>query len=178
MVTVGDKAPAFEFINQHNKRFHFPSNFRGKKVALSFLRHLGCPLCKEKVSELAELYSTMGDSNIELIVVVDGTQTRIENFVKRNNIPFHLVGDKEKKIYKLYGLSSGTFAQVVSPSVLKSSIRATFKGHIHGRFEGDEFQLPGDFIVDGDGKIVFAHYGTNIADSIKAEVLMKKLKEL
>ena len=37
-------------------------------------------------------------------------------------------------------------------------------GYTHGKYEGDEMQLPAVFVVSGEGKVLFAHYASAIAD--------------
>jgi len=39
-----------------------------------------------------------------------------------------------------------------------------FKGHLHGKFEGDEFQVPASFLLGPDGAVIYAHYGKDISD--------------
>ena len=40
----------------------------------------------------------------------------------------------------------------MNPRGLITAIQATFKGHLHGKFEGRETQLPATFVIDADKK--------------------------
>ena len=115
---------------------------------------------------------------VELFVVVESTPRRIQEYSKKEGIDFHLISDREKRIYQLYQVSRGSFGDFFFPSVLSASLRATFKGYFHGKFEGDEFQRPACFIVAPSGKLVYAKYGKNIADVINEEEFFKALAQL
>ena len=67
---------------------------------------------------------------------------------------------------------------MLAPNVLKESVKATLKGYMHGKFEGDEFQKPADFIIAPDGKILWAHYGKDISDSTPNELLIAELSRV
>ena len=178
MLELGKPAPEFEFENHKGERYKFPGDFSGKWLGLFFLRHLGCPLCKEKISELKENQARYQAEGVELFVLVESTPRRVQEYGKKEGIDFHLISDREKRIYQLYQVSRGSFGDFFSPSVLSASLRATFKGHFHGRFEGDEFQRPACFIVAPSGKLVYSKYGKNIAKIITEEEFFEVLKML
>jgi peroxiredoxin len=165
MLKVGDLAPAFEFESLEGKKVNFPADFKGKWVALHFLRHLGCPLCQEKLNELRANQQKYKDAGIELFVVVQSTEKRVKDFSLKKGMHF-LIGDHPRKLYQLYGAEKGNLAAFLAPSVMLASVRATLKGNLHGAFEGDELQKPALFIIAPDNRIAFIQYGKNIADII------------
>ena len=175
---AGSMAPSFEAQDAAGKQWKVPQEMGGKYLVLVFLRHLGCPLCMKHIDELnsdAMRFNVLGAS---VVVVVDGTAERVRGFVSKKNLAIALVGDREKKIYGTYGVERGKIAAVLAPNVLKESVKATLKGYMHGKFEGDELQKPADFIVAPDGKILWAHYGKDISDSTPNELLIAELNRL
>ena len=178
MLTTNIKAPEFKFKNQKEKEHNFPKDFAGKWCVLFFLRHLGCPLCQEKISELKKSYQKYLDENAEVFVVVEATEKRVKTFAQKKEINFQLIPDKEKKFYRAYQVGAGGIKEFLAPIVFKATLRATLKGHFHGRFEGSEFQKPACFIIDPKGNLVYAKYGKNIADVIGEKELFDKLEEL
>ena len=178
MLGVGDNAPKFEFEDQDGKKYLFPDGFKGKWLALFFLRHLGCPLCMEKLNALKGNFKQYRDSGIDLCVVVQSTPRRVTEYARDKGIPFHLIADHDKVFYDLYGVKRGGIGAFLAPSVMLASVRSTLKGNFHGKFEGDELQKPAAFLVDTQGKIVFADYGKNIADIVGEDEIFKMFNQL
>ncbi len=162
--SAGDNAPEFSFTDHTGAEYTYPADFSSGKLALFFLRHLGCPLCKDKLEELKTAWPDFKEKSITLAVVVQSTPKRVSGYAERVGFPFLLVPDREKRLYELFGLRKGGVREYMAPSVMGATIRATFKGHMHGRFEGDEFQVPGAFLLSPDGKVVHVHYGKNVSD--------------
>jgi len=175
---IGSKAPAFEAADAKGKQWKVPQELGGKYLVLVFLRHLGCPLCMKRVDELNSDVTRFDALGASVIAVVEGTSERVRTYASKKNLTISLVGDKEKKIYGTYGVERGKITAMLAPNVLRESIRATLKGYMHGKFEGDELQKPADFIVTPDGKIVWAHYGKNIGDSTPNDKLIEELSRI
>ncbi len=72
----GDKIEPFKVTDHSGKEWKFPDDFKGGKTAIFFLRHLGCPLCKEKVAELKGAAAKFEDKSVKLIVVVQSSPKR------------------------------------------------------------------------------------------------------
>jgi len=177
MLKVGDIAPAFEFESLEGRKVNFPTEFKGRWIALHFLRHLGCPLCLEKLKELRANQQKYKDAGIELFVVVQSTEKRVKDFSLKKGMHY-LIGDHPRKLYDLYGAEKGSVSALLAPSVMLASVRATLKGNLHGAFEGDELQKPALFIIGPDRRIAFIDYGKNIADIISEKDFFEILARL
>jgi len=174
----GDAAPTFEAEDANGHIWQIPDDFKNKPFILVFLRHLGCPLCMRRLDELKAEYSRFKGMGAELMVITQSTQERVRKYSAKKSIPYPLIGDKEKKIYSLFGVRSGGLGALLAPRVLKESAKATLKGYFHGPLEGDELLVPAEFIIGGDGKIAWAHYGSDISDSSPNEIILKELRAL
>ncbi len=175
---AGSTAPSFEVEDASGKVWKIPEGLEGRRLALVFLRHLGCPLCLRKVDELNADAARFDALNASIMVIVQGTGARVKSFSSKKNLKISLVADKEKKIYGMWGVERGGIGAFLAPKVLKESAKATLKGYMHGKFEGDELQKPADFIIAPDGKIEWAHYGRNVSDSTENEILIKELDRI
>lgn len=51
-------------------------------------------------------------------------------------------------------------------------------GFVHGKYEGNEQQLPAMFVVDPDGSVVYAHYAKNSIDMPTVEEMLRILDGL
>jgi peroxiredoxin len=163
-LTAGAKAPSFNFIDHAGKEWKYPDDFKDHKVAIFFLRHLGCPLCKEKVDELKASFAAFDAKKAALVAVVQSTPKRVADYAAKAALPYSLVPDREKRLYDLFDVKKGGLREFTAPAAFKATIRATFKGHLHGMFEGDEFQVPASFLLSGSGQVVYAHYGKDVSD--------------
>jgi peroxiredoxin len=174
MIAVGDAAPAFEVSDARGQPIALES-LRGRKAVIIFLRHLGCPICRMELAELKRRHGELEAKRAEVIVFVESADDSVAEFARRGDVKFRLVADPEKRIYAQYGIERGRLAAFFAPGALVSSLKATVRGHLHGRCEGSELQLPGDFIVDENGKIVFAHRGRHIGDNTSLDTLLARL---
>lgn len=148
------------------------SALRGKKTVLIFLRHLGCPICRMEIAELKRRAGEFHQAGAEVLVFVDSPDESVREFAAREDVKFRLVADPQHKIYAAYGIERGSLFDFLAPGAGARSLKATLKGHMHGRFEGSELQLPGDFVLDEQGKVLFAHRGAHIGDNTPLDPLL------
>jgi peroxiredoxin len=171
---VGDKVKDFSFVDQKGQEHFFPQEFAEAKLALIFLRHLGCPLCKMTLEDLQKNLDRFSAKNINTAVVVQSTPARVASYAEKENITFWLVSDLEKKLYQNFEVNPGGIKEFMAPAALRATVRATLKGHLHGAFEGNEFQVPASFLLGPDSKILYAYYGRDISDFGKVEDILAK----
>lgn len=174
MIAVGDAAPAFEVRDARGETVSLAA-LRGRKVVVIFLRHLGCPICRMELAELKRRHGELAAKNAEVIVFVESADESVAEFARRDDVKFRLVGDPDKRVYAQFGVERGKLAAYFAPGALASALKATVRGHMHGRCEGSELQLPGDFIVDENGRIAFAHRGRHIGDNTPLDALLAAL---
>ena len=175
-LSVGQPAPEFEARDQKDQLVAIPRGFTGKKVIVSFLRYLGCPLCRMKLDDLIQNYPAYAAAGAGLVAVVQSVPGHVKRFAERKKVPFSLLSDGERKLYKLYQVPVGGIKEFIAPPVLKATIQATLKGHMHGRFEGNELQIPADFVIGPNGTLSLVHYGKDISDFLPHEALLGALK--
>ncbi len=178
MLKIGDQAPKFEFEETGGKKNNFPDDFKGKWLGLFFLRTLACPICMQKIDELKKNEQKYRAEGVEPFIVVQSSAKRVKDYAAKKQIQLRLIGDLERKIYHQYGVEIGSLGAFFAPQVMTASIRATFKGHLHGMPEGNELQKPACFIIDPAGKLGFLEYGKNIADIITEDNFFKVLAAL
>ncbi|MBQ7081980.1 MAG: hypothetical protein IJM93_00350, partial [Oscillospiraceae bacterium] len=51
-------------------------------------------------------------------------------------------------------------------------------GFVHGKYEGNEQQLPAMFVVDPDGTVIYAHYAENSIDMPSVDEMLEILDGL
>lgn len=100
---VGDKAPLFEGLNQNNETIK-SYNFLGKKVVVFFYPKASTPGCTAEACNLRDNYERFLNKNYEVIGISADSVKRQKNFSDKNNLPFSLIADEEKKIINAFGV--------------------------------------------------------------------------
>lgn len=98
----GDKAPAFEGINQDGNTIRL-SDLKGKKVILYFYPKDDTPGCTAEACSLRDNYSELADRGFEVIGVSPDNEKSHIKFKSKYGLPYNLISDTEKKILKDYG---------------------------------------------------------------------------
>jgi thioredoxin-dependent peroxiredoxin len=90
---------------------------------------------------------------------------------------FHMVADKEKKMYKEYGVKSSFWGMMRGMTLrLPSVIKALALGYIPKNPNGQMMSMPADFLIDPSGKVILAYYGRDEGDHIPLKIIEEFLK--
>ena len=111
----------------------------------------------------------------QVVLVGMGTPSESAEFAAKFNVPFPLVADPEKKLYRKFKLKQMSTLGFFSPSVALKGVAAIVGGHGIGMPQGDIRQLAGVFIINTAGQIVFSHFSSNPADHPDAETIIAAL---
>ncbi len=96
------------------------------------------------------------------------------------NLPFPLVCDMKKELYKTFGLGRATYLGFFSPRVLFKFFVKVLSGWLPSlRYSKEDLlQLGGDFILMGSGEIKFAYRSDSPVDRPTAKNLVAELKKV
>ncbi len=100
---IGDKAPAFEGINQKNEKIH-SDTLRGKKVVLFFYPKASTPGCTLEACNLRDNHERFLAENYIVIGVSADSVKSQANFAEKQHLPYSLIADEDKKIIEAYGV--------------------------------------------------------------------------
>lgn len=98
----GDKAPAFEGINQDGNTIRL-NDLRGKKVILYFYPKDDTPGCTAEACSLRDNYAELAERGFEVIGVSPDNEKSHIKFKSKYSLPYNLISDTEKNILKEYG---------------------------------------------------------------------------
>jgi peroxiredoxin len=91
--------------------------------------------------------------------------------------PFPLLLDPAKEAYRRWGLGrTNLFGAVLSPELNVRYVKLLIKGERFLGLAPDMLQLGGDFVVDRQGRIAFAHALTNNGDHAAVPHLIDQLR--
>lgn len=102
-MNVGDKAPEVLGIDQDGKEILL-SSYRGKKLILYFYPKDSTSGCTAQACNLRDNYADLKKAGYEVIgVSVDGEKSH-QKFIEKNELPFTLIADTEKKLVEQFGV--------------------------------------------------------------------------
>ena len=102
-LTEGQKAPAFSGKDQNGKKITL-ADFKGKKVVLYFYPQDSTPTCTVQACNLRDNYALLNKEGFIVIGVSPDDEKSHKKFEKKNDLPFPLVADEDKKIVDKYNL--------------------------------------------------------------------------
>ena len=99
---VGDKAPSILGVNQDGKEIKL-ADFAGKKLVLYFYPKDSTPGCTAQACSLRDNYSELQKAGYEVIGVSADSASSHQKFISKQNLPFNLVADTDKKLSEIFG---------------------------------------------------------------------------
>ena len=100
---IGDKAPDFNTTDQDDNKVTL-SGFKGKKLVLYFYPKDSTPGCTVQACDLRDNYERLLSKGYKVLGVSADSAKRHKNFIEKNNLPFPLLMDEDKKIINDYGV--------------------------------------------------------------------------
>lgn len=166
-LTIGSTAPNFTAQALGGRKVDLAA-LRGRTVLLKFYRFATCPVCNLHMHRFIKDYGSLQALGLTTVVFYHSPEERLQ-MVNDDLPPFHLVPDPGKLVFRAYGVETG-LAGMISPAVMRDYVRALRAGFSPGMLSSDGGITgnPADFIVDAEGRVVFAHYGRHYADSLHA----------
>jgi len=157
-VSIGDYAPGFtlESVNMGTVSL---SSYKGERVVIIFSRYFGCPVCQLDFDEVLEYKDRIGEY-AEIIYLTQSNPESALSYIKDYEVDFPVVPvskDGDYGVYREYGV--GNFGIGTTIEILRRASKARKMGKVHGAYEGLETQSPADFVVDGEGRVIWAHKG-------------------
>jgi len=99
---VGDKAPSVLGVNQDGKEILLV-DFAGKKVVLYFYPKDNTPGCTAQACSLRDNYDKLRKAGYEVIGVSTDNAASHQKFIAKQNLPFPLIADTDKKLSDTFG---------------------------------------------------------------------------
>lgn len=102
-LSVGDKAPEFEGLNQFGEKISL-KDFKGKKLILYFYPKDDTPGCTAESCNLNDNYQYWLSKGFEVVGVSPDPVASHKKFAVKFGLGFNLVADPEADILKAYGV--------------------------------------------------------------------------
>ncbi|MFN7116107.1 MAG: SelL-related redox protein [Saprospiraceae bacterium] len=129
-------------------------------VMLVFLRQFGCTFCREALSDISKKRKEIEGLGMRLVFVHMTDNEIAERYFQRYELEEAThISDPDCKYYAAFGLVKNSITQLFGLQFfIRGFQAAVLEGHVPGPSLGDDFQMPGVFIIqDGEIRESFIH---------------------
>jgi peroxiredoxin len=110
---------------------------------------------------------------VAIAVISFAEPARLVRYQEHHQWPFMVVADPERKAYRAFALKRLSWFQVFSLPALRMYWKLLRGGMKPEHYDGDDiYQSGGDFLIDANGNILFAHRSEDPADRPAAARLL------
>lgn len=103
MLKKGDKAPAFEGVDQYGEKIS-SADYKGKKYVIYFYPKANTPGCTAEACDLRDNENALKAKGYEIIGVSADSVERQRKFSDKYELPFPLIADTDRKIIEAFGV--------------------------------------------------------------------------
>ena len=162
---IGDPAPSFTLPDQHGNQVDLESLYSESPLLLIFWRHFGCGCGFDRARRLREELAGYHDAGANVVIIGQGMPEQAAEYGARHELDLPILTDRDRSVYRAYGLLDAIQAQLLfdAPQWLWSFSEETATKFADARRESGRplvnspWQLPGEFVIDTEGTIVYAH---------------------
>ncbi len=123
--------------------------------------------------------NTFNEWGIAIVVISFAEPRRLVNYQEQHQWPFVLLADPDRSAYREFNLKRLSLLRVFSPPTLKIYFRLLRQGKkIQSFGKDDYYQGGGDFLLDRNGTVLFAHRSHDPSDRPSAQKLLEVIKKL
>lgn len=177
-LSTGDTFPALQLTAIDGRPVEIPDPGH-RLVHLQFRRFAGCPICNLHLRSLSARRDELERAGIHEVVVFHSTDAELRKY--EDDIPFTVVGDPDRKLYRRFGVEAGPRA-LLRPGAWRSLPTGTahaVKTAVKKRRglrpvspTGGTLGLPADVLIDPHGKVVAVKYGTHAYDQWSVDEIL------
>lgn len=148
-----------------------------RKVLITFLRPIWCPICNYQTHELIKRYAEYQQEGIDVIAIYPSAHEAMADYVKDKNIPFTVIADPDELLYKKYGTERSLQKYKAALEIqeildIRVKGKALFEGKEYAkRVEADATIINADFIVGARRWVEVAYYGKHAGDHYNLDLI-------
>lgn len=162
---LGDAAPDATLIDMDGHPAGLADSWAAGPALILFWRHFGCSCGMDRAARLQAELGSYRAAGATVVIVGQGEPQRAARYAERHAMDVPILVDPERRAYEAYGLLEATTAQILFDApdeFLRCDLLAgmDLSASRHGTDRAlvdNAWQLPGEFVVGGDGLIAHAH---------------------
>ncbi|WP_298867241.1 peroxiredoxin-like family protein [uncultured Gimesia sp.] len=136
-----------------------------RRLLVVFLRHGGCPFCRQVLAQLQELSKQIAAQNMQLAIVHMMDDSQADKLLARYQLQdVHHFSDPDRKLYQLFQIKRGNLAETFGPAIWWSGFKTTILSGFFPGIPGKDLHQLGAALILDKGKVVASHFSKNSAD--------------
>lgn len=172
-LAVGSPIPDVTVTDAAGKAVTLQSLHQDSPVVLVFFRGGWCPICTRHTQDLIKVYPQIKALGVNLVgISPDNPENSTANLTK-NSIPFPILSDADVDAAKAFGLAFKVDAQTITKYKGFGIDLEKASGRDH-----HALPIPAVYIVDQQGKVVFAHSDANYRQRLDTKAILAAVKKL
>lgn len=129
-------------------------------TALFFLRDAACVLTQAYLAKLCQNADVFQKHHMQILAVVNASPEGACSVLDAEKLPFTVVCDETGSLYQQYGVGCASSLEDLGNEMTQYHIRQAYDmGFQHGMDTGEKLRLPACFLLDGDKRVYYTHYG-------------------
>ena len=170
-------APDFQAADILGNTLHI-SDYKGKKILLTYYRHVACPFTNLHFLELQELDSYFKKMGLVVLAVYESSSETLQRYSRNESFYARMIADPDYGLYYLYEIEQN--ALKILYSMYKGAHAKRLEGNRKFKEsycpEGRKDTLGADFLIDEDGYIKYAYYNQYLGDHLPVKDIVRFLK--
>ena len=176
MLRPGDPFPNLK-LDTSAGRIELKDRWREGTLVVMFMRHFGCPFCREHLMRMGRALPAFEAEGAQLVAIFQYGAEATEAFCESRGVPFDCLADPLREAYGEVSLGRGKRNQLLNWRVAKAWVRNAASGNVSsGAKGGDYAQMPGTFVVDSEGYLKLAHYNASSEDNPSVERVLEAVR--
>jgi peroxiredoxin len=132
--------------------------------------------CQAHLGEVKSFKVEFDRRNVSIVVVSFADPAKLVRYQKQHQWPFTILADPQRTAYRAFNLKSLSWFQVFSLATLLSYLKFFREGMKRENYgKEDIHQSGGDFLLDREGNILFAHHSQDPADRPAGSTLLSEI---
>jgi peroxiredoxin len=179
-LSVGDRFPDFQIHTAYDADLQTAEIIKkADKTVFWVLRYIGCTTCRYDVHLIKKRYQEFQELGAQVLVVLQSQPETVRADLAGDEVPYEIIADPEQKFYQRFSIESAPSKEARQPKepadvekwqTKLEKVKAS--GFVHGKYEGNEQQLPALFIVGPDSAVQYVHYAKNSIDMPTVDELL------
>lgn len=132
------------FTNQGNP---LSALTKQSRILLVFLRHFGCPFCREALDDLASVKPQLDQLGIKIVFVHLAEEMYADVYLAEHGLASEEhISDPDMSLYEYFGLQKGGFRELYGLKVWSRVIQLMHTPKVNQQL-GNSHQMPGLFLL-------------------------------
>jgi hypothetical protein len=122
---------------------------------------------------LRQIEKILQEYNVKVVVVTFEAELLARNYTEETILPWPLIVDENRELYRSYGMLSAGFWDIWGPSTWWAYLKEIVHGRFPKKSTGDISQRGGDVLIDPQGIVRLHHVGQGPSDRPSLDTILE-----